>query len=235
MTRRTEGRSRFRTTWSRCRRSGSRSASTTTPRWASSRARACGSRRRPPSSGPGRTSAASVSCRSSSPTTTTTASRTTPQRPGRSNSRRSRRSSTRATWSNTSGSWNREQLFEPWEIVEGVELPVGVYSFGMHAVSAQDVGRPTAVGRGRIRHGLLLLGHAAVVQRRTHVEKGPAPHGLVRAGAELALAQGRRLQHEPGDVPARLRVSRRSSRSRTSCSTTASRGTSGSRAAFGGS
>jgi hypothetical protein len=29
--------------------------------------------------------------------------------------------------------WNRERLFEPWEVARGVELPVGAYSFGMHS------------------------------------------------------------------------------------------------------
>ncbi len=36
-----------------------------------------------------------------------------------------------------SWSGSRERLFEPWEIVDGVELPVGVYSFGMHSVAAR--------------------------------------------------------------------------------------------------
>jgi hypothetical protein len=46
------------------------------------------------------------------------------------------------TWS-----WNRERLFEPWQVVEGVELPVGVYSFGMHTVSAMtSEGRPLSAG-----------------------------------------------------------------------------------------
>lgn len=31
--------------------------------------------------------------------------------------------------------WNRERLFEPWEIAGGVELPAGSYSFGMHSAS----------------------------------------------------------------------------------------------------
>ena len=39
--------------------------------------------------------------------------------------------------------WNRERLFEPWQIVEGVELPVGSYSFGMHSASVRtSEGRP---------------------------------------------------------------------------------------------
>ena len=42
-------------------------------------------------------------------------------------------------------SWNQERLFEPWEIVDGIELPVGEYSFGMHTVSARSSdGRPLA-------------------------------------------------------------------------------------------
>lgn len=41
--------------------------------------------------------------------------------------------------------WNREQLFEPWEIVEGVELPAGAYSFGMHSVAVRtSEGRPVS-------------------------------------------------------------------------------------------
>jgi len=54
--------------------------------------------------------------------------------------------------------WNREQLFEPWEIVEGVELPVGVYSFGMHSVAVRtSEGRPLSasieVGTGSFFSG----------------------------------------------------------------------------------
>jgi hypothetical protein len=41
--------------------------------------------------------------------------------------------------------WNREQLFEPWEIVEGVELPVGAYSFSMHSAAVRtSEGRPVS-------------------------------------------------------------------------------------------
>jgi len=39
--------------------------------------------------------------------------------------------------------WNRERLFEPWDVTEGVELPTGVYEFSRHAVSAMtSEGRP---------------------------------------------------------------------------------------------
>jgi hypothetical protein len=41
--------------------------------------------------------------------------------------------------------WNREQLFEPWDIVEGVILPVGAYKFNTHSVRANtSQGRPVS-------------------------------------------------------------------------------------------
>jgi len=54
--------------------------------------------------------------------------------------------------------WNREQLFEPWAIVEGVELPAGTYAFGMHSVAVRtSEGRPLSasleVGTGSFFSG----------------------------------------------------------------------------------
>jgi hypothetical protein len=68
-------------------------------------------------------------------------------------------------------SWNREQLFEPWEIADGIELPVGVYSFGMHSVSASSsAGRPLAAevefGTGSFYSGTRQLFSGAVTWRK---------------------------------------------------------------------
>ncbi len=70
------------------------------------------------------------------------------------------------TWS-----WNREELFEPWEIVDGIVLPVGVYSFGMHAVSAMSSeSRPLAAevefGTGSFYSGTRQLFSGAVTWRK---------------------------------------------------------------------
>jgi hypothetical protein len=67
--------------------------------------------------------------------------------------------------------WNREQLFEPWEIADGIELPVGVYSFGMHSVSASSsAGRPLAAevefGTGSFYSGTRRLFSGAVTWRK---------------------------------------------------------------------
>ena len=68
-------------------------------------------------------------------------------------------------------SWNQERLFEPWEISDGIELPVGEYSFGMHAVSARSSeGRPLAAevefGTGSFFSGTRRLFSGAVTWRK---------------------------------------------------------------------
>ena len=67
--------------------------------------------------------------------------------------------------------WNREELFEPWEIVDGIVLPVGVYSFGMHAVSARSSeSRPLAAevefGTGSFYSGTRQLFSGAITWRK---------------------------------------------------------------------
>ena len=67
--------------------------------------------------------------------------------------------------------WNREELFEPWEIVDGIVLPVGVYSFGMHAVSARSSeSRPLAAefefGTGSFFSGTRQMFSGAVTWRK---------------------------------------------------------------------
>ena len=67
--------------------------------------------------------------------------------------------------------WNREELFEPWEIVDGIVLPVGVYSFGMQAVSARSSeSRPLAAevefGTGSFYSGTRQLFSGAVTWRK---------------------------------------------------------------------
>ena len=68
-------------------------------------------------------------------------------------------------------SWNQERLFEPWEIADGIVLPVGEYSFGMHAVSARSSeGRPLAAevefGTGSFFSGTRRLFSGAVTWRK---------------------------------------------------------------------
>lgn len=68
-------------------------------------------------------------------------------------------------------SWNRERLFEPWEIVNGVELPRGEYGFGMHVFSAMtSEGRPFSarveVGTGSFFSGTRRLFSGEFTWRR---------------------------------------------------------------------